>query len=214
MKPTVSKVYNLIILDESGSMEEIKHATIGGFNELIQSIKHSMQENPGIEQYVNFYSFNGSGITEHLPLVHVSHLKYLSAESYIPNNSTPLYDAIGLGVNKLRKALEIEKEYSVLVTILTDGEENSSKEYTYKAVSGLIETMKTQGWVFTYIGANHDVEKVARSLNINNHLSFNFNNASVDMMYDKTVKSRNQFIDKIKKGRKDLQDNFFKDEEK
>ena len=49
-KPAVDRVYNLIILDESGSMESIKQPTINGFNELIQSIKHSLKETPEIDQ--------------------------------------------------------------------------------------------------------------------------------------------------------------------
>ncbi len=63
---TIKKVFNLIILDESGSMESIKMATINGFNELMQSIKHSMKEDPEIDQFVQFFSFNGGGIKEQL----------------------------------------------------------------------------------------------------------------------------------------------------
>ena len=209
VKPAVDRVYNLIILDESGSMESIKHPTINDFNELIQSIKHSLKETPEIDQWVSFYSFNGSGITGHLPLVHASHLTYLSDEKYRPDNSTPLYDAIGMSVNSLRTSIENEKNYQVLVTILTDGEENASKEYNFRSISALIADLKTKGWVFTYIGANHDVEKTAVSININNYMRFQASEEGTKEMYSKNMSSRRSYIDKLKSGRHDAGSNFF-----
>jgi uncharacterized protein YegL len=202
-----------VILDESGSMEAIKKATIQGFNELIQSIKHSLKEDPEIEQYVNFYSFNGAGIKEQMPLQHASHLKYLTDQAYRPDHMTPLYDAIGYAVNKLNKEIEKQTNYSVLVTILTDGEENASQEYTHEAVVQLITSMRTKGWVFTYIGANHNVEKTAYNLNINNHLQFHATEEDTQQMFVKNRVSRQKFMTKLKSGRKDFDANFFNEDE-
>ncbi len=209
---TVKKVFNLIILDESGSMESIKMATINGFNELMQSIKHSMKEDPEIDQFVQFFSFNGDGIKEQLPLTRAEHLNFLTKAKYQPDHMTPLYDAIGYSVNSLKKSLEGMDAYSVFVTILTDGEENDSKEYSFEAVAALIHSLKQHGWVFTYIGANHDVEKTAVSLNINNHLHFHANEADTKNMFDKNRSSRHQFMSKLKNGRKDLGVDFFKED--
>jgi uncharacterized protein YegL len=210
---SINKVYNLVILDESGSMEAIKKATIQGFNELIQSIKHSLKEDPEIEQYVNFYSFNGAGIKEQMELQHASHLKYLTEQAYCPDHMTPLYDAIGHAVNKLKNKIDGLSGYSVLVTILTDGEENASKEYTHEAVVQLITSMRTKGWVFTYIGANHNVEKTAFNLNINNHLHFHATEEDTQQMFVKNSASRAVYMNKLKSGRKDLDADFFKEEE-
>jgi uncharacterized protein YegL len=207
----INKVYNLIILDESGSMEAIKQATIQGFNELLQSIKHSLKENPEIGQFVNYYSFNGSAIKELLPLNDASLLNFLTDKDYHPDNMTPLYDAVGLAVNRLKTSIQHQTNYSVLVTILTDGEENASTEYTHKAIASLINDMRSKGWVFTYIGANHDVEQTAFSLNINNHLHFNANEKDMKAMFTTTSNSRRSYIDKIKSGRTDLDKDFFKE---
>lgn len=198
--PTVTAVFNLIILDESGSMESIKQPTINGFNEIIQSIRHDATTTPEIAQWINFYSFNGSGIKEILPLGRAEELALLTEESYQPDNLTPLYDAIGYGCNKLRFALEKEKNYSVLVTILTDGHENASREYTHESIANLISILKPQGWVFTYIGANHDVEKVAVSINISNFMRFDADNAGTESMMQTTAESRNNYMNKIKSG--------------
>jgi uncharacterized protein YegL len=207
----INKVYNLIILDESGSMESIKQATIQGFNELLQSIKHSLKTDPEIGQFVNYYSFNGGEIKELLPLNDASLLNYLNEENYRPDNMTPLYDAIGLAVSRLRKSIANQNNYSVLVTILTDGEENASVEYTHKAIAEMIKMLKGKGWVFTYIGANHDVEKTAFSLNINNHMHFHANEEDTRKMFATTAESRNRYMNKIKKGDKDLSEDFFDD---
>jgi len=53
------KVYNLIVLDESGSMEEIKNETISGFNEIVQTVKGAEQDFPEQEHFISFITFNG-----------------------------------------------------------------------------------------------------------------------------------------------------------
>jgi Mg-chelatase subunit ChlD len=126
---------------------------------------------------------------------------------------TPLYDAIGHAVNKLKNKIDGLSGYSVLVTILTDGEENASKEYTHEAVVQLITSMRTKGWVFTYIGANHNVEKTAFNLNINNHLHFHATEEDTQQMFVKNSASRAVYMNKLKSGRKDLDADFFKEEE-
>ena len=209
--PTVTAVYNLIILDESGSMQSIKQPTINGFNEIIQSIRHDAKQTAEVAQWINFYSFNGAGIKEILPLGRVEELPLLSEESYQPDHMTPLYDAIGYACSKLRFAIEKANNYSVLVTILTDGEENASKEFDHNGVSRLIAALKEKGWVFTYIGANHDVKKVALSMNISNSMSFESNLMGTESMMQENMSSRKRYMDKIRSGAppKDLSEKFF-----
>ncbi len=199
--PTVKAVYNLIILDESGSMSSIKQPTINGFNEIIQSIRHDAEASPQIAQWINLYAFNGgSGIREILPLGRAEELPLLSEQSYNPDCSTPLYDAIGYACNKLRFILEKQESYSVLVTILTDGEENASREYNFEGIGALIKALREKGWVFTYIGANHDVERVAVSINISNSMRFDADLAGTESMMRKTSESRKRYMTKVQSG--------------
>ncbi|MGI8849788.1 MAG: VWA domain-containing protein [Pyrinomonadaceae bacterium] len=121
-------VHNLIILDESGSMEVIKNATITGFNEVVQTIKGVEKQFPEEEQFVSLVTFNGLEIKTNLFNKRVKNLKEIDEEIFQPDSLTPLYDAIGFSVNKLRKEIESQKDCHVLVTILTDGEENDSRE--------------------------------------------------------------------------------------
>ena len=77
---------------------------------------------------------------------------------------TPLYDAIGNTITAVHRMMENDRNAIASVTIITDGYENASKEYTHTAIRSLIEAYKSEGWLFAYIGADHDVEAVSFSL--------------------------------------------------
>ena len=81
---------------------------------------------------------------------------------------------LGQSVSRLRNVLSTTgaTDYQVLVTGLTDGEENTSKEFTRPVIRQLIEQLKEQSWMFTYIGTNHGVDRVANGLSIDNKLTF------------------------------------------
>lgn len=87
------KIHNLIILDESGSMEPIKSTIIHGFNKLVKMVKSLEKEFPEQENYISLISFNGNG----KKLLHfidpVSQLSEINSKNYQPAASTPLYDA-------------------------------------------------------------------------------------------------------------------------
>ena len=206
------RVYNLIILDESGSMDSIKKATISGFNELVQTIKGIEKKFPEQQHFISFITFNGLGIKTHLDKQAVSTLKMIDGKSYQPDSMTPLYDAIGLSVLKLRVDVAGQENTNVLVTILTDGMENASKEFSGQQVKTIIEEQKARGWTFTYIGANHDVEKVAANLSITNTMQFEANDEDVNRMFAKESQSRISYSQKIR-NKEDLREDFYKEEQ-
>lgn len=135
-------IHNLIILDESGSVESIKAATITGFNEIVQTIKGLEEMHPEQEHFVSLVTFNGLGVKNKLFNKRAKTLKEMNHKSFRPDASTPLYDAIGFSSNKLRRIIRFEENADVLVTILTDGEENSSEEYTGASIKKLIGDLK------------------------------------------------------------------------
>lgn len=206
-------VYNLIILDESGSMQEIKNATITGFNEVVQTIKGVEKQFPEQKHFVSLVTFNGLGIKTLLFNQPVTNLEEIDARTYQPDSMTPLFDAIGLSVNRLRAAIETVPDRAVLVTILTDGEENNSREFTGSGVKKLVDSLKKEGWTFTYIGANHDVEQVAFSLSISNSLKFEANEADVKRAFDVDKKARHVHASKLRY-QENFQENYFEDAEK
>ncbi len=208
MTESTHKVFNLIILDESGSMNSIKDATITGFNEVVQTIKGVQEQYPEQAHTITFVTFNGLGVKTHLYNQSVSKLDEIDKESFRPNASTPLYDAIGESVNKLRLDVDKEEKKNVLVTILTDGYENASKEYTGAAIKSLIEEVKKQNWTFTYMGADHDVESVASSISISNTIKFQKSTSGMRDLFQRERKARMKYSGKLRRN-EDVQDDYY-----
>lgn len=204
-----TKIYNLIILDESGSMFAIKEATIRGFNEVVQTIKGVAEKYPEQEHYISFVTFNSMGVKTHLDRMPVQTLNEIDGNRYQPNAGTPLYDAMGESFAHLRKVTDTQPDSNVLVTILTDGEENSSREYNGKAIKAIIDELKDKNWTFTYIGANHDVEKFAISISIENSLSYHANEQGMHEMFTKEKHAREMYSADLR-DKKDVKRNYFK----
>ncbi|MCM1163316.1 MAG: hypothetical protein NC339_03585 [Muribaculaceae bacterium] len=106
-----------------------------------------------------------------------------------------IYDAMAHAINDMRRAT-IDGDI-VLVTIITDGYENASKEWGKKSIKALVEEMSGNGWVFTYIGANQDVETVSASLAINNCLAFSATEEGTSEMFEKECNCRKAFFNKL-----------------
>lgn len=204
-----TRIFNLIILDESGSMCSIKQQAISGVNETIQTIRAAQKKYEELEQYVTLVSFNSEAVKSIHDKLEIEKVKDLTGEEYIPNCSTPLYDAMGIALNNLRKS--VAKDDKVLVTIITDGYENSSREYNGKAIKALVEELKSEGWVFTYIGANQNVEEVGASLSITNVLNFDTSDEGTKQMFSKENLSRSRWFHRVANKDSDLDENFFEE---
>jgi len=207
---TKHQVHNLIILDESGSMNSIKNSIIQGFNEIVQTVKGIEKQYPEQEHLITLITFNGLGQKVLHFIDPVNKLEEIDASRYKPDASTPLYDAMGFSFAKLRQALENVKEYNVLVTIMTDGEENASKEYTGVAIKNLIEELKLNRWTFTYIGTDHDVEKFATSISITNTMKFEKNAKDIAAMFEREKFARSKYSEKIR-AKMDLWGDFYEE---
>lgn len=205
-----TRIFNLIILDESGSMSCIDRQAVSGVNETIQTIRDAQKRYADEQEHLfTLVTFNSSRVKtlcDRLPIAEVSEM---SDDSYHPGCSTPLYDAMGLSLNTLRKF--VAPADKVLVTIITDGEENSSTEYSGYAIKALVEKLKSEGWVFAYIGANQNVEAVASSMSINNSLPFDQSHASTAQMFRCVSLSRMKWFDRVHAcpSSKNLSDDFF-----
>jgi uncharacterized protein YegL len=213
-------VFNLIILDESGSMRSIKKPALDGLNETLQSIRTAQKTHKDLQQhYVTLVTFNSNGIKIRtiFDQVTVSGIRKLKSRDYQPYDGTPLYDAMGNSLSKLRNQLNKKEKNQVLVTIITDGKENDSQEYSGKRIKNLVKKLKKSGWVFTYIGANQDVDAVAGSLSINNRMRFDADETGVQRMIYTGIRCRIAFYDRVSESLSDedvdLQNGFFEDQE-
>ena len=166
-------VYNVIILDESGSMSAIYDQALTGINEVLSGIRKNQEDHPDQQHYVSIVTFEGNGIAgikTRRDRVAINKVEDFSKQDYRPGGCTPLYDAMGVTLNGL--AGKIHEDDRVMATIITDGYENASEEYSGKTVKTLVAGLREKGWAFAYIGANQDAVEVAKDLNINNALNF------------------------------------------
>lgn len=207
------RVFNLIILDESGSMNSIEKQAINGVNETVQTIRAAQKKHPEQEHLVSLVSFNSGAVKTIYDKVEAERVEELSDKQYIPDCCTPLYDAMGNAINALRKS--VADDDAVLVTIITDGYENASSEYNGPAIKKLVETMKSKGWTFTYIGANQNVEAVASTISITNTLCFAANEEGTSAMFAQERKARNRWFDRLasKIAPSMMADGYFDDED-
>lgn len=190
------RVHNLIILDESGSMMSIYQPALTGVNETLQTIREAQKEHDDQAHFVTLITFDTSHYNQIYCNTPAEEAIDITREQYCPRGGTPLYDAMGRSINELRP--NVGKDDVVLVTVITDGYENSSREYDGKAIKSLVEEMKKEDWVFTYIGANQDVEAVAASISIDNHLAFEANEEDTKAMFERECRSRKNFFGKIR----------------
>lgn len=187
-----SRVFNLIIVDESGSMNCIAHQAITGVNETFNTIRTAQLQHPEQEQYVTFISFDSSRTKVTYDKAPIAEVNNITSKDYCPRAATPLYDVMGFALTNLRGA--VERQDLVLVTIITDGYENASKEYSGKAIKALVDDLTKEDWVFSYIGANQDVADVASSLGISNHLEFKQDEEGTRAMFAKECNSRKRIM--------------------
>ena len=193
---TMKTVYNLIIVDESGSMCLIEQQAFAGMNETIQTVQQLQKKYPEIEQRITLMTFETGKRRYHLDNVTAKQAHVLRPGEYRPGGGTPLYDAVGEGIAKVNAVCGVDDE--VVVTIITYGEENSSVEYNHKMGKNLIEKMKKQGWTFAFIGTdNLDVSGMAQSLGIDSHLSFSEDAAGTQMMFERVRSCREDNMDCI-----------------
>ena len=176
-------IYNLIILDESGSMTAIERQAVSAMNETFAGIRRAQKENPDQNYFVSLVVFEGDGVKGVRTVrdrVPVENIEDIRQEEYRPGACTPLYDAMGLAIRNLSEMTK--KDDPVLVTIITDGMENSSTEFSGRAIKEIVSAKRESGWTFAYIGANQDAVEVARELDIRNALNFEASGEGTEKM--------------------------------
>ncbi|WP_245819657.1 VWA domain-containing protein [Rhodococcoides yunnanense] len=148
------------LLDRSGSMHSIADDTRGGFDSFIA--KEREQDGESVVTLAQF--------DERYELVYSSQpIRTVPPLVLQPRGSTALYDAIGRLITDVGSELaalpEDERPGSVTVLVMTDGHENSSKEWTNTAVRELIaQQERDYQWDFVFLGSNIDAVEVGTNL--------------------------------------------------
>jgi uncharacterized protein YegL len=154
-----------VVIDESGSMEGLTQETITGFNKFLKD----QQALPG-EATMSVQLFN-TGFRNLCLNTPIKDVKPLSTDTYKAAGYTALLDAVGNLIDSLGKKFaamnEDERPNKVVVVILTDGEENSSREYKLDQIKSKISEQQAKyGWTFLFLGANQDAFSNARGMGV------------------------------------------------
>ena len=195
----ITNIYNLIILDESGSMSSIYEQALGGANETIQTIRSAQTSATDQKQFLTFVTFDsGASVSVRtiIDAMPIENVKDLTKDDYRPNGCTPLYDAMGESLTALEQ--KVTEDDQVLVTIITDGMENSSHEYTGASVCEIVKRLRAKGWTFVYIGANQDAVEVARKMSIDNAMNFQATHEGTRRMWEDYRDSTSAYYEKVR----------------
>ncbi len=155
----------VFILDKSGSMAGLETDTIGGFNSML-----ARQQAVDGECNITTVLFDNSYELLH-DRIDIRAVSPITEKDYRVGGSTALLDAIGRTIRKISSAqMHTADDYraeNVLFVIITDGEENSSREYPAEKIKAQIERQKTDhGWEFIFLGANIDAVETAGAFGI------------------------------------------------
>jgi len=155
----------VIIIDKSGSMSGLESDVIGGFNSLITEQK---KEEGEVNVTIIFFDTTYKVIHDR---ENINNIKNLEKKDYIPSGCTSLLDTVGNAINHIKEVHSKIKDECIpehtIFSIMTDGCENSSKEYTYKQIKEMIEKQKELGWDFIFQAANIDAPTEGSKLGIN-----------------------------------------------
>lgn len=191
------RILNLIILDASGSMSSIYQQALTGVNETIQTILMAQQNHPELQQYLTLVTFNAGEDFLHriYDAEPIENVKNITRKDYVPQGCTALYDAMGDMVSDLQQ--KARHEDTVLVTVITDGYENSSRRWSGKQIKSIVQELRQMGWTFNYIGANQDVDQVADSIGIHNTMAFDSTSEGTSRMFSKLSRASSAFFDRL-----------------
>jgi uncharacterized protein YegL len=144
------------VLDQSGSMGVVVDDTIKGFNKFLRD---QVEADP--DSLFTLTLFSTQFDLRH-DNVRIADVPFLDRASYRPNGQTALYDAVCTTIKRMEEVRQGDAR--IVVVILTDGEENASRRYTYDQVTDLIKAKTDEGWEFIYLAASLSGVQAGRSL--------------------------------------------------
>jgi len=155
----------VFILDKSGSMGGLEADTIGGYNSML-----AKQQALEGECFITTVLFDNNYELLH-DRININAVSPITEKEYQVGGSTALLDAIGLTIHKIgnaqRHTADDYRAEKVMFVIITDGEENSSREYTAEKIKAQIERQKSKyGWEFVFLGANIDAVQTSGKFGI------------------------------------------------
>ena len=155
-----------ILLDCSGSMSDLVSDVIGGVNTMIKE-----QADLKARKSLMISKFDGNYEVVR-PIADPKNMDPISSDEYFARGSTALLDSVGRNIAdmkaKIREASTTSSPYTrALLVIFTDGQENSSREFSKANINSMISELRSSGfWEFNFVGTNQDAITEAGNLGI------------------------------------------------
>ena len=198
------KVFVALLLDRSGSMSTNKIETINAVNSYTSGLMKKFKGRFTMTQ------FDSEGIDIVQDNVKIKDIKLLTEHSYQPRSMTPLLDAIGMTLDKTKtKGYE-----NVIFVIVTDGQENHSKEYKLSDIRAKLEKKRKKGWQVMYIGADVDAFAEASQMGIAAGQTLNYGKAHSVATMDAALHSNVRYAARSDKSFVNADASFTDDERK
>jgi uncharacterized protein YegL len=165
-------------------------STIEGLNEQLGSIRALDEKYTEQRYFLTLVAFDDT-IETIIDDVPISEVKNFTGDEFPPRGFTSLHDAMGMSIKNLKAKLDkkdgdTDSISTALVVVMTDGHENSSKEYNSASVKKLIDELNETGaWTFSYMGANQDAVLTASQFGIaaGNSVTYASTAAGADVAY-------------------------------
>ena len=155
-----------VILDRTGSMESIRADVVGGFNAFLAAQKDT--PHPATLTLVQFDSQDPYEVLH--ATADIASVPPLTLAQYVPRASTPLYDAMGRGILDLEawlaKQTDALRPGKIIFVVVTDGQENASREFDQTRVKRLVQAKKRLGWDFVFLSADLAAFEDASSIGV------------------------------------------------
>ncbi len=161
MRPDLTDI--TLVVDRSGSMQAIRADAEGGVNAFVaEQAKQPGEALLTLVQFDTEYEFLHRGVP----------VRQVPSYELVPRGMTALLDAVGRAVNetgeRLAKMEEQDRPGLVVFVVVTDGKENSSREFSKDQIKQMITHQQEKyGWHFTFLAANQDAFSEAGALGIN-----------------------------------------------
>jgi uncharacterized protein YegL len=179
--------YYQFVLDASGSMSNCRHETLQNLNLHLKTIQNLQKEFPEQIFKVSLTLFN-TRLNQKWSYKSPLDLEPLPLNSYLPEGSTALLDAIGTQIHEIQHKFGEQlasDEATAVMVILTDGEENSSRYYDFPFISKTIKELeKTGKWTFSFLGTDIDAFHIGEMLNIKKENTMQFNKSEMQHTFN------------------------------
>jgi uncharacterized protein YegL len=205
-------VWISFILDESGSMASCCDQTIAGFNEYL----YSQKSQPG-NCWVSLVKFDSPRIIPVYDKLPITEVPNLSRANYHPNGGTNLIDCVGDTITKINdtlRGMKRKERPAILVVVLTDGEENSSRRFSKNQIAEMTGLCQEAGHVYTYLGANQDSWKAASSIGIAQTHAYTYSTSNMAQTMATVGASTARYRAAVAKGIDTSKQDFYSAEER